>query len=63
MGHIHTAGNPGSCELDDTQEINYPPIMQAIAESGYTGFVGQEAIPRSTGKVAVLAQAAYFCDV
>ncbi len=26
IGHIHTAGNPGRCELDDKQEINYPPI-------------------------------------
>ncbi len=25
LGHIHTAGNPGRGELDDTQEINYPP--------------------------------------
>src|SRR5262245_58488423 len=28
IGHIHTAGNPGRGELDDKQEINYPPIMR-----------------------------------
>ena len=63
VGHIHTAGNPGRGELDDTQEINYPPIMRAIAESGYTGYVGQEFIPRSADKTAALAQAVQLCDV
>ena len=29
IGHVHTAGNPGRGELDDKQEINYPPIMKA----------------------------------
>ncbi len=33
IGHIHTAGNPGRGELDDTQEINYPPIMRALLDS------------------------------
>jgi hydroxypyruvate isomerase len=39
IGHIHTAGVPGRNEIDDTQEINYPPIMRAIAETGYKGFL------------------------
>src|SRR4051812_30761315 len=42
IGHYHTAGVPGRNELDDTQEINYIPIMKAIAETGYKGYVGQE---------------------
>ena len=63
MGHIHTAGNPGRGELDDTQEINYPPIMRAIAESSYKGFVGQEFIPRSADKIAALTQSVRLCDV
>jgi hydroxypyruvate isomerase len=63
VGHIHTAGNPGRAELDDQQEINYPPIMRAIAESGYTGFVGHEFIPRAADKVATLADAVQLCDV
>jgi hydroxypyruvate isomerase len=45
IGHIHTAGNPGRGELDDKQEINYPPIMRALVEIGYQGYVGQEFIP------------------
>ncbi|MDB6024085.1 MAG: Hydroxypyruvate isomerase [Verrucomicrobiales bacterium] len=62
IGHIHTAGNPGRGEIDDTQEINYPPIMKAIADSGYKGFVGQEFIP-IRDKIASLNQAVRICDV
>ena len=62
VGHIHTAGNPGRNEIDDTQEINYPPIMRYIAESGYKGFVGQEFIP-VRDKVASLTEAVKICDV
>src|SRR5258708_34803267 len=35
IGHVHTAGNPGRGELDDKQEINYPPIMRALLDVGY----------------------------
>lgn len=45
IAHVHTAGNPGRCELDDKQEIYYPPIARALAEVGYTGHVGHEFIP------------------
>lgn len=62
LGHIHTAGNPGRCELDDTQEINYPPIMRALLEVGYDGFVGQEFIP-TRDPLAGLKQAVALCDV
>jgi hydroxypyruvate isomerase len=62
IGHYHTAGVPGRNEIDDTQEINYPPIMRAIAETGYKGFVGQEFIPRRD-KVASLADSIRICDV
>ena len=61
--HYHTAGNPGRNELDDTQEIHYPGIMRAIAETGYTGFVGQEFIPTWKDPVAALRHAARLCDV
>lgn len=63
IGHYHTAGNPGRGELDDQQEINYPPIMKAILETGYTGYVGQEFIPRNEDKIASLRQAVKLCDV
>jgi hydroxypyruvate isomerase len=63
IGHYHTAGVPGRCELDDTQEINFPPIMRAIVETGYTGYVAHEYIPTWTDKVAALRHAAKLCDV
>jgi hydroxypyruvate isomerase len=62
IGHYHTAGVPGRNEIDDTQEIQYAPIMKAIVETGYAGFVGQEFIPLRD-KVTSLAQAVRICDV
>ncbi len=62
IAHVHTAGNPGRNEIDDTQEINYPPIMKALLEVGYDGYVGQEFIPVRE-KVASLAQGVAICDV
>jgi hydroxypyruvate isomerase len=62
IGHVHTAGNPGRGELDDTQEINYPPIMKALLDVGYKGYVGQEFIP-TREPVAGLKQAVEVCDV
>ncbi len=63
IGHYHTAGNPGRGELDDTQEINYPPVMRAILETGYEGYVAQEFIPTWKDPVAALRHAAEVCDV
>jgi len=62
IGHVHTAGNPGRGELDDKQEINYNPIMQALLEVGYTGFVGQEFIP-TRDPMQGLKEAVALCDV
>ncbi len=63
IGHYHTAGNPGRAELDDTQEINYPPILEAILETGYTGYVAQEFIPTWDDPLLALRQAAQLCDI
>ncbi|HET6426024.1 MAG TPA: TIM barrel protein [Planctomycetaceae bacterium] len=62
LGHIHTAGNPGRAEMDDTQEIHYPPIMRALLEVGYTGYVAHEFIP-TRDAVAGLKEAIQWCDV
>lgn len=62
IGHYHTAGNPGRCEIDDKQEINYKPIMEEIARGGYEGYVGQEFIP-TRDPLAGLRQAVALCDV
>jgi hydroxypyruvate isomerase len=46
IGEYHTAGNPGRNELDQLQEIYYPPILQAIKETGYRGYIAHEFIPK-----------------
>ena len=63
IAHYHTAGNPGRNEIDGTQEINYPPIMRAIAETKYSGFVGQEFIPVQADKVKSINESVRICDV
>src|ERR1051325_8440200 len=62
IGHYHTAGVPGRNELNDRQEINYTAVMEAIAETGFDGYVGQEFIPVGD-KVASLNAAVRICDV
>ena len=62
IGHYHTAGVPGRADIDETQELNYPAIMRAIAQTGFTGYIGQEFIPRGE-TIAALAQAYAICDV
>jgi hydroxypyruvate isomerase len=62
IAHYHTAGVPGRAEIDDSQELNYAPIMTAILETGYKGHVGQEFIP-TRDKVVSLSEAVRICDV
>lgn len=62
IGHVHTAGVPGRGELDDTQELQYAPIMRALLEIGYAGWVGQEFIP-TRDPLEGLRQAVAVCDV
>jgi hydroxypyruvate isomerase len=62
IGHVHTAGNPDRAELDHKQEINFPPIMEALLEVGYTGFVGVEFIPTRDAYQG-LREAVALCDV
>jgi hydroxypyruvate isomerase len=63
VGHYHTAGVPGRGEIDDQQEVNYPAIMRAILETGYTGYVAQEFIPTWSDRVLALRHSAMVCDV
>lgn len=66
FGHYHTAGVPGRHEIDETQELNYPAIVRAILETGYSGYLAQEFIPTpdsDAGKLASLNQAIRICDV
>ncbi len=62
IGHYHTGGVPGRHEIDDAQELNYPTIMKAIAELGFTGYVAQEFIPVRAPMVS-LKEAYNLCNV
>jgi hydroxypyruvate isomerase len=62
IGHYHTGGCPGRHEIDHTQELNYPAIVQAIIATGYKGYLGQEFIPKRE-PLPSLAEAFRICDV
>ncbi|HTI64790.1 MAG TPA: TIM barrel protein [Gemmatimonadaceae bacterium] len=62
IAHFHTGGVPGRNEIDETQELNYRAVMQAIADAGYTSFVGQEFVPKRD-PVASMKQAYEICNV
>ncbi len=62
IGHYHTAGNPGRHEPDHTQEINYHPIIEAITETGFTGYIGHEFIP-TRNPLEGLSEAVALSDV
>ncbi|MCC9168189.1 hydroxypyruvate isomerase family protein [Pontibacter harenae] len=63
ISHYHTGGVPGRAEIDETQELNYPAIMKAIADTGYKGFVAQEFVPKRPDKLASLKQGVQICDI
>ena len=54
-----------SNELDEKQELFYPPIMKAIKETGFQGYVAQEFIPRDKTNFGInsLTKAVEICDV
>ena len=62
IAHYHTGGVPGRNEIDETQELNYRRVAQAVADSGFTGFLAHEFVPRRDALTS-LAQAFGICDV
>jgi hydroxypyruvate isomerase len=62
IAHYHTGGVPGRAEIDTTQELNYPAICKAIIDTGYTGYLAHEFIPRRE-PITSLREAAALCDV
>jgi hydroxypyruvate isomerase len=62
IAHYHTGGVPGRNEIDEGQELYYPAIMKAIAETGFKGFVAQEFIPKRE-PIASLKQCVGICDI
>jgi hydroxypyruvate isomerase len=63
FSHYHTGGVPGRNELDETQELYYPAIMDAIVETGFEGYVGQEFIPTWEDPIEALNHGVQVCDV
>ncbi len=62
MGHYHTGGVPGRHELDETQEVYWPAVMRAIAETGFKGYVAHEFVP-TRDPLTSLQEAVKICDV
>jgi len=61
IAHYHTGGVPGRAEIDETQELYYPAIVRAIRDTGFTGYMAHEFIPRSGDPLDSLAQAVELC--
>ncbi len=62
IGHFHTGGVPGRADIDETQEINYAAVCQAINASGYDLYLAHEYRPK--GEVfASLRRAFEICSV
>ncbi|HET7062734.1 MAG TPA: TIM barrel protein [Rudaea sp.] len=63
IGHFHTGGVPGRHEINQTQELNYHAIAEAIADLNYRGYVAHEFEPTSADPFASLAEAIRLCTV
>jgi len=62
FAHYHTAGNPGRNELSADQELFYPAIAKAIADTGFTGWLAHEFMPKGDAEKG-LAEAYAACTV
>ena len=66
IGHYHTAGVPGRHEINETQELYYPAIMDAILKAGFKDYVAQEFMSigkTNEEKFKALKDAVRRCDV
>ncbi len=61
IGHYHTGGNPGRKDIDTSQELYYPAIMEAIVKTGFDGYVAHEFVPKKG--LESLETAIALCDV
>ncbi len=62
IAHFHTGGVPGRHELDDTQELNWATVCQAIVDTGFTGYLAHEFVP-VRDPLTSLREAVVLCDV
>lgn len=63
ISHFHTGGVPGRNEIDETQELNYAAIVNAISSAGYEGYIAQEFIPSWDNKFEALSKAIDICTI
>jgi hydroxypyruvate isomerase len=62
IGHFHTGGNPGRHDIDESQELNYRFIAQAIGDLNFTGFISHEYSPApGHDPIATLKKAIEIC--
>lgn len=59
IGHIQIAGVPDRGE-PDAGEVNFPNLLSAVYEMGYTGFIGAEYTPRFTTEAGLGWLKAYW---
>jgi hydroxypyruvate isomerase len=62
IGHFHTAGNPGRHEFDETQELFYPAVCRAIADTGFDGYLAHEYTP-TRDPLGTLDRMLEICEV
>ncbi len=62
IAHFHTGGVPGRHELDQTQELQWRTVAQAIADLGFSGFFAHEFVP-THDPMTSLRQAVTLCTV
>src|SRR5947207_10553088 len=62
IAHYHTGNVPGRHELDGTQEVNWQAVCQAIADTGFSGYVAHEFVP-TRDPLTSLREAVALCDV
>jgi len=62
IAHFHVAGVPGRHEIDDTQEVQWRTVAQAIADLNFPGYIAQEFVP-TRDPLTSLKQAAGLLNV
>jgi hydroxypyruvate isomerase len=60
IGYVHAADVPGHRE-PGTGEINYPNVLQALADAGYD--VGAEFVPMGAPETAIRKVRAMLADI
>lgn len=63
IAHFHFAGVPGRHEPDETQEVNWRAVGNAIADLNFEGYIAHEWLPTSKDPMAALRKAVAMMTV